>query len=56
MGDSIVVRVNKDFYESYVLKQKEQEKKRGNNQCSDQVATSILKKRLDRAGGLSEEY
>lgn len=56
MGDSIVTRVSKDFYQSYILKQKEQEKKRGNNHCSDQVATSILKKRFDRVGGLADDY
>lgn len=56
MNKTIVIRVDKDFYESYILKQKEQERKRGNKNCSDSVATSIIKKRLDRVGGLAEEY
>ena len=54
MVDTIVIRIDKEFYESYILKLKEFEKIRGNGKCSDQVATSILKNRLDRAGGLVE--
>lgn len=56
MSNSIVTRVDKDFYKSYILKQKEQEIQRGNNSCSDATATSILKKRFDNVGGLLDNY
>jgi|TARA_R100000750_G_scaffold62697_2_gene57430 hypothetical protein len=54
MGTStIVIRVDYDFYKSYILKLKEIENERGNVPCSDKTATSILKKRLDAVGGLA---
>ena len=53
MSNTIVIRVDYDFYKSYILKLKEMEKDRGNYACSDKTATSILKKRLDAVGGLA---